>query len=153
MQSMNQAIIEGKLVRNPELKSTSTGKKFAFLQVANNRYYPGQDGNFQEEVNYFDVEAWGDVFCEKIAKNGTKGLGVRVIGRLKQNRWKSEDGKNNSKIMLIAEHVDFKTPMNKKQPSDKATEKAELNNIAQSTAGLSMDCDAGFDGTGGEVTF
>jgi single-strand DNA-binding protein len=31
-----------------------------------------------------------------------------VVGRLKQNRWQDADGKNRSKVCIIAEHVEFK---------------------------------------------
>ena len=31
-----------------------------------------------------------------------------MVGRLKQNTWKTEDGKNRSQIEIIAEHVEFK---------------------------------------------
>jgi single-strand DNA-binding protein len=43
--------------------------------------------------------------CEK---NSTKGRGLRVVGRLKQNRWKDADGKTQSKIFVVAEHIEYK---------------------------------------------
>ena len=41
-------------------------------------------------------------------ENGAKGRGVRVVGRLKQDRWVGKDGKNYSKVKVVAEHIEFK---------------------------------------------
>ncbi|MBR5928182.1 MAG: single-stranded DNA-binding protein, partial [Spirochaetia bacterium] len=37
-----------------------------------------------------------------------KGAGVRVVGRLKQDRWNSEDGKAKSRVKIVAEHIEAK---------------------------------------------
>jgi single-strand DNA-binding protein len=37
-----------------------------------------------------------------------KGRGVRVVGRLKQDRWEDPEGKTRSKVHIVAEHVEFK---------------------------------------------
>jgi single-strand DNA-binding protein len=42
---------------------------------------------------------------------------VRVVGRLKQDRWTDADGKPRSRIEIVAEHVEFK-PQLKKQDGD-----------------------------------
>ena len=44
-----------------------------------------------------------------------KGRGIRVVGRLKQNRWKDDAGKSHSRVKIIAEHIEFK-PFLKKNP-------------------------------------
>ena len=56
-----------------------------------------------------------------------KGRGVRVVGRLKQDRWTEAEGKMRSRIIIVAEHVEFKPQFNKdKQPgADAAQEKDE----------------------------
>ncbi|MBQ3945696.1 MAG: HNH endonuclease, partial [Alphaproteobacteria bacterium] len=54
---------------------------------------------------YYDIEAWGEKLANIIEKCGFKGRGVRVVGRLKQNRWKTTDGKSMAKIVVVAEHV------------------------------------------------
>jgi single-strand DNA-binding protein len=33
---------------------------------------------------------------------------VRVVGRLKQDRWTSPEGQPRSKVSIVAEHVEFK---------------------------------------------
>ena len=44
---------------------------------------------------------------------------MRVVGRLKQDRWTGNDGKPRSRISIVAEHVEFRPEFKK----DAATEK------------------------------
>ena len=46
--------------------------------------------------------------------NLTKGRGVRVVGRLKQDRWQ-QNGQSRSRIVIVAEHVEFKSKPNMKE--------------------------------------
>jgi single-strand DNA-binding protein len=56
---------------------------------------------------YFDVTAWGKL-AENTNSLGTKGRGVRVVGRIKQDRWTDANGKAQAKIVIIAEHIEFR---------------------------------------------
>jgi len=42
----------------------------------------------------------------------SKGRGVRVVGRLKQDRWIGPDGQGRSKVLIVSEHVEFKPNLN-----------------------------------------
>lgn len=48
---------------------------------------------------------------------GNLGGGVRVVGRLKQDRWTDPDGKPHSRVLIVAEHVEFKSSL--KQSKEK----------------------------------
>jgi single-strand DNA-binding protein len=106
MNNLNQILIEGNLVRDPELKHTPKGTALCTFSVASNRYYK-QDDEFQKEVSFFDITAWTEL-AQNCAGQLKKGRGVRVIGRLKQDRWQDPDGNNRSKIFIVADHVIFK---------------------------------------------
>lgn len=106
MKSLNSLIIEGNMVREPVLKSTPNGTPLCTFSIAANRNYK-KDNTFVEEVSYFDVETWSNL-AKLCGENGTKGRGVRVVGRIKQDRWVGTDGKNYSKVKVVAEHVEFK---------------------------------------------
>ncbi len=60
-----------------------------------------------QEVSFFAVETWGRV-AKSCADYLSKGRGVRVVGRLKQERWTGQDEKNHERAVLVAEHVEFK---------------------------------------------
>lgn len=113
MNAMNQIIIEGNVVRAPTLKETPKGTRVCTMPIAVNHFYKDSAGNDVDEVGFYDVETWGDKFTDRISKHALQGRGVRIVGRLKQDRWKDSDGKRHSKTFIVAEHVDFK-PMKRK---------------------------------------
>ena len=158
MNGLNQVILEGNIVRVPVAKDTPRGTRLCNMPIAVNRVYKDKDGKDVDEVGYYDVEAWGEKLASAIEKCGFKGRGVRVVGRLKQNRWKTTDGKTMSKIYIIAEHVDFKPVFRKKSDSDERDEANlsgqippdegmeetdEIGNLAEAAAGIRAEQEAG----------
>ncbi len=107
MNQLNSVIVEGNVVREPVLKEPVKDFKVCAFSVAVNRWYKTQKGNGEEEVSFFEIETYNRM-AEVCMKKLTKGLGVRVVGRLKQDRWEDESGKSHSKVYVIAEHVEFR---------------------------------------------
>lgn len=105
MNSLNSILLEGNLTRAPEIKNVGSSKICTF-SIATNRSYKKGD-SWEKEVSYFDIETWSGL-AERCNSELEKGRGVRVVGRLKQERWKDSDGKDRSKIKIVAEHVEFK---------------------------------------------
>ena len=106
MNNLNSILLEGNLVADPELRYTPKGAAVCSFRVACNRFYK-QEEELQKEVSYFDVTAWNRL-AEVCNEYLTKGRGVRVVGRLKQDRWEDGEGKTRSKVHIVAEHVEFK---------------------------------------------
>ncbi len=122
MNSLNSILVEGNLTRDPEIKKTPKGTSVCSFSMASNRFYR-QDEETKKEVSFFNVETWAglaDVCMEHL----NKGRGVRVVGRLKQDRWVDADGGNHDKIKIIAEHVEFK-PVFSKPSGESSDESAE----------------------------
>lgn len=111
MNSLNSILLEGNLVRDPENKTLPTGTQVCNFSVASDRFYK-QNDELEKEVSYFDVEAWSRL-GQSCAANLKKGRGVRVVGRLKQDRWTDTEGKTKSKVKIVAEHVEFKPALNR----------------------------------------
>ena len=111
MNNLNSVLIEGNMVRDPLIRNTGKGSSVCNFTIASNRYYK-QDSNFEKEVGFFDVEAWGKL-GDACGNLGKKGRGVRVVGRLKQDRWTGNDGKNHNKVAIVAEHVEYKSDFKK----------------------------------------
>jgi single-strand DNA-binding protein len=116
MNSLNSILVEGNLTRDPELKSTPKGTPVCSFSVASNRFYK-QDEEYQKEVSFFDVETWAKL-AESCAEYLEKGRGVRVVGRLKQDRWQDQEGNPRSKVKIVAEHVEFKPVFVKKDDAE-----------------------------------
>jgi single-strand DNA-binding protein len=106
MNNLNSILIEGNLARDPLLRTTPKGTHVCAFTIATHRYYR-QDNEYMEEVSYFDVESWGNL-ADAVYDTVHKGRGVRVVGRLKQDRWTGADEKIRSRIAIVAEHVEFK---------------------------------------------
>ena len=120
MNSLNSILVEGNLVRDPELRNTPKGTPVCEFSIASNRYYKIED-EYQQEVSFFDVTTWSRL-AERCGEKLKKGRGVRIIGRLKQNRWKGMDGKMKSKIHIIADHVEFKPNFSNKEKNKENTQ-------------------------------
>jgi single-strand DNA-binding protein len=111
MNNLNSILIEGNLVKDPLLRSTPKGTQVCTLRLASNRYYK-LDSGYEREVTFVDVDAWARL-AESCYNKGRKGRGVRVVGRIKQDRWIGADAKQHSKISIVAEHVEFRPEFKK----------------------------------------
>jgi single-strand DNA-binding protein len=120
MNNLNSILVEGNLVRDPLLRKTPKGISVCTFSIASSRYYKGESG-LEKEVSFFDIEAWSKLaeHCEKL---GYKGRGVRVVGRLKQERWSETDGRPRSKVTIVAEHVEFRPEFTKNTTTTETTE-------------------------------
>ena len=105
MNNLNSVLIEGNMVRDPLLRTTQKGTPVCNFTIAANRYYR-QESNLEKEVGFFDVEVWGKL-ADTCTNQGRKGRGVRVVGRLKQDRWTGTDGRKHNKVAIVAEHVEY----------------------------------------------
>jgi single-strand DNA-binding protein len=107
MATFNKVILLGNLTRDPELRYTPQGSAVCeFALALNYQYTNKQTGQKVEEVSFIDIVAWGKTgeICAEYLK---KGRQVMVEGRLKQDRWDSQDGKKMSKVRVTAENVQF----------------------------------------------
>jgi single-strand DNA-binding protein len=111
MNNLNSILIEGNFVRDPMFRSTAKGASLCTFSLASNRYYKNENG-LEQEVSFFDVEAWAKL-AETCQEMGYKGRGVRVVGRLKQDRWNDNEGKLHSKVSIVAEHIEFRPDFKK----------------------------------------
>ncbi|MCL2880686.1 MAG: single-stranded DNA-binding protein [Treponema sp.] len=136
MNNLNSILIEGNLVRDPLLRSTPKGTQVCTFTLASNRFYK-QDTGLEKEVGFFDVETWAKL-AENCYSLGHKGRGVRVVGRLKQDRWDGNDGKSHSKISIVAEHVEFR-PDFKKEENPATTEALAESVAAETVAAFTTD--------------
>ena len=74
--------------------------------VAPNGFFK-QDDELQKEVSFFDVSTWARP-AEVCGEYLRKGRGVRVVGHLKQDRRTDAEGKTRSRVLFVAEHVEFR---------------------------------------------
>jgi single-strand DNA-binding protein len=99
--SINQVILMGRLTRDPEVRTTSTGKTIASFSIAVDR------GGQEDAADFFDVTAW-EKLGELVNQYLSKGRRCLVQGRLRQDSWDDkETGKKRSKVEVVATDVTF----------------------------------------------
>ena len=125
MNQTNSIVVDGNLVKDPVLVEPKTGFKVCRLSVAVNRWYKDENGNSVDKVSFFEAEAYGNSaeFCNKYAK---KGSPIRLVGRLQQDRWTNKEGKTDSKVYIVAEHIELlKRPETNEVKAEKPSELPE----------------------------
>ncbi len=118
-------------MQDTELKYTPKGAAVCSFALASNRYFK-HDEETKKEVSYFDITTWSRL-AEVCGEYLKKGRGVRVVGRLKQDRWTSPEGQARSKVEIVAEHVEFK-PQMKKDGDGKDGEEKTAEGLAEPVA-------------------
>ena len=99
--SINQVILMGRLTRDPETRTTTSGKSVTSFSLAVDRQ--GQD----DQADFFDVTAW-EKTGELVAQYLSKGRRCLVQGRLRQDSWDDkETGKKRSRVEVVAFDVTF----------------------------------------------
>jgi single-strand DNA-binding protein len=112
--SLNKAMIIGNLGRDPEMRYTPSGQPVTQFTVAVNRNYRDQNGEWQEETEWFRVVCWGPL-AERTAEYLRKGRKVYVEGRLQTRQWEAQDGTKRTTTELVASTV---TPLDPRPRDD-----------------------------------
>lgn len=102
--SINQVILMGRLTRDPELRTTTTGKSVVNFSLAVDK--GGQDAG----ADFFEIVAW-EKLAELIQQYLSKGRRCLVQGRLSQRQWE-QDGQKRSRIEVMANDVTFLDGLN-----------------------------------------
>ena len=101
MNMLNSLILEGVVSGEPHLDETSDVLNFT---IEYTRYYKNKAGKKVTETSLFRVVAFNSM-CKRPLKNGSD---VRIVGRLKQNKWTDKDGVSHSEVLIMAEYIEIK---------------------------------------------
>lgn len=97
MANLNIVGISGRLTRDPELRTTTSGKQVTSFTLAVNAYK-------EEDTSFIDVVAWNKT-AEVVASYTHKGDLLTVSGRLQQRKYEDKSGNSRSVIEVIAQDV------------------------------------------------
>ena len=100
---MNKVILIGRLARDPELRTTSSGISMVRFTVAVTR--PGTQGA-QPITDFIGCIAWRRQ-AENIAKYCSKGSQVAVDGRIQTGSYDGPDGQKRYTTDIVADNVTF----------------------------------------------
>lgn len=101
---LNKAILMGRLTREPELRTTSSGISVASFTLAISRSYAKDEG--QQQADFINCVAWRGT-AEFVSKYFTKGMMMVVEGRLQSRSWEDKAGDKRYAMEVVAEQVQF----------------------------------------------
>lgn len=91
----------GRLTRDFEVRTLNSGNKTTYVStsaIAIQRDYKNKKGEY--DVDFVDIQVWGEGFATKIAPNIKKGNRVHVTGRLQIDKYTAKDGTNRIAVKI-----------------------------------------------------
>lgn len=106
MSSVNKVILVGRLGRDPDVRSTATGKKVVNFTLATDEIWTDAGGQRQQRTEWHRIVVWGKQTdaCESYL---SKGRLVYVEGRLQTREWQDKDGNKRTSVEVVAQNVRF----------------------------------------------
>ncbi len=99
---VNSVVLIGRLTREPELRTTTTGKNVCSFSIAVTKKFKPSDGS--PDADFFNIVAWNKD-ADYVVNYLTKGRLVAVEGRLQARKYTASDGSNREVVEIIAESV------------------------------------------------
>ncbi len=99
---VNSVVLVGRLTRDPELRTTSTGKNVCSFSIAVTKRIKPTDGS--PDADFFNIVAWGNQ-ADYVTNYLTKGRLVAVEGRLQSRKYTTNDGANREVVEVVANSV------------------------------------------------
>ncbi|WP_303103904.1 single-stranded DNA-binding protein [Megamonas funiformis] len=100
---MNKVILAGRLVRDPELRYTQTGKAVVSFSLAVNRRF---NHNQEQTADFIPIVVW-DKLAEVCSKHLFKGSQVLIKGRIQIRSYDAQDGSKRYVTEVIAQELEF----------------------------------------------
>ena len=100
--SVNRVVLIGRLTRDPELRTTNSGKNVVDFSIAVQMRIKPQDGG--PDADFFRIQAWGQT-ADYVSNYIGKGRLVAVDGRLNTRKWTDSNGQSRETIEIVADNV------------------------------------------------
>lgn len=101
---LNHVSIMGRLARDPELRTTTSGKSVVSFTIATDRNR--KDANGQNQTDWIRMTAW-EKTAEFICKYFQKGSMIAIDGRLQSKTYQDKNGNNRTDMEVVVEEVNF----------------------------------------------
>ena len=101
---MNKLFLIGNLTRDPETRTTPSGKTVCGFDIAVNERRGGQDN-----TTYFSISAW-EKLGEICQRSLSKGKKVSVVGPVSARAYTDRNGNACVSIEVAAQDVEFLSP-------------------------------------------
>lgn len=115
---MNQVLLVGRMVFDPEMKQTNNGTSYVPVRIAIDRR------DKDKTADFISCRAWSKT-AEFISKYFHKGDPIEIIGRLQSESYEKQDGTKVNGMIVIIDNVNFVPKTSQKADSKKAEPEEE----------------------------
>ncbi|MCK5128610.1 MAG: single-stranded DNA-binding protein [Clostridiales bacterium] len=115
---MNRCVLIGNLTRDPELKTTTSGKSVCNFTIAVGRRFSSPSG--ERETDFIPVVVWNKQ-AENAAKYLRKGSQCCVAGAIQTRNYEAKDGSRRYITEIIADEVQFLSRAGESSKSSEST--------------------------------
>lgn len=102
--SLNKVVLQGRMVADPELRTTNSGVSVANWRIAVDRNF--KDANGERGVDFINCTAWRST-ADFVTKWFHKGEMILVEGSLQNSQYTDKDGNNRTVAQVVVESVYF----------------------------------------------
>jgi single-strand DNA-binding protein len=129
--NVNKVILVGRLTRDPDVRTTSSGQTVTTVGIATNNFWTDKSGQKQERTEFHNIVLWGRL-GEIAGQYLTKGQEAYFEGRLQSRSYTGKDGVERKITEVVAENMQLgsrpqgasRPPM---QPNQAAPQAAPAN--------------------------
>lgn len=100
---MNKVILTGRMVEDPELKTTPGGKSVTTFRIAVNRWGTKEG---QQTADFINIVAW-EKTAENICRFFTKGRPILIEGSIQVRSYENKDGQKRTAFEVLANTFEF----------------------------------------------
>ena len=116
---LNVVAIMGRLVADPELRTTQQGTNVCTFRIACERSYTPKGQ--QRQADFVDIVAWRQQ-ADFVCRYFQKGSLVAINGRLQTNNYQDKNGNNRTSVAVVADNINFAGSKGTSKPVDEGGE-------------------------------
>ena len=132
---MNSVCLIGRLTKDPELKTTSSGKPMSVFTLAVTRSYLKEG---QPDADFIRCVAWGNT-AENLCQYMKQGSMVAVVGRIQTSNFENRDGSRSYIVQVVCDTVQFLERKADNQKRENQQEMSEPSRVPYNSFGIDSD--------------
>lgn len=128
---LNVVAIMGRLVADPELRTTPAGHSVCSFRIACDRSYV-QQGQ-ERQADFIDIVAWRQQ-ADFVSRYFQKGSMIAIDGRLQTRNYQDKNGNNRTAVEVVANNISFAGAKRQDGQSAPSYEQQTASHVKQAKA-------------------
>lgn len=128
---LNVVAIMGRLVADPELRTTTQGNSVCSFRIACDRSYV-QQGQ-ERQADFIDIVAWRQQ-ADFVSKYFKKGSMIAIEGSLQTRQYQDKNGNNRTAVEVVANNISFAGAKRQDAQSAPSYEQQTISHVQQAKA-------------------